>query len=619
MSAGLIVAIALVVGLAVQALARHLRIPGIVLLLAAGALLGPDGTGLIDPDTLGAALEVLVGYAVAVILFEGGLNLNLSRLRRQAVTIRRLISVGGLMTVTGGAVLAHYVMGWEWRFAILFGSLVMVTGPTVITPLLRRTRVTHRLRTILEAEGVFIDAIGALTAIAAFELAFDWSGSSTVEGLQHFAISFGGGCLMGLAGGAVMAALVRWDRIVPQGLENVFILSLVLVLFQASNEMVEGSGIAAAAIAGVLVGNTPTRLRRELREFKEQLTVMLIGMLFVLLAAQVRLDDVWALGRPGVLTVLGLMFVVRPACVWVSTWGTELTWRDKAFLSWLAPRGIVAAAMASLFAQEIARHGGARGAELQALVFLVIGITVLLQGLLAGPVAQLLGVRRPNQGYVVLGANPLSFELAKVLRDDGGHEVVFIDNNASAIGHAEEGGFKALWGSGVDESILQRAEIDARLAAVGATPNEEINGIFATMSRNEFRVPHACAAMQKGRVSLKAERLRESGTAILYGAPADLDVWSLRFQRRRASTQSWRLENAGAGEDRWQPPADLSDAILPLAWSRRDKVAPFTDTVRLKEGRHVWFAVWQEKADAVRDWLKQAGWTPAAGEDTDER
>ena len=614
MSPGLIVAIALVVGLAVQAVARHLRVPGIVLLLAAGALLGPDGAGLIDPNTLGPTLDVLVGYAVAVILFEGGLNLNISRLRRQAVTIRRLITVGGLITVIGGTLLAHYVMVWEWRFAVLFGSLVMVTGPTVVTPLLRRTRVSPRLQTILEAEGVFIDAIGALTAIAAFELAFDWSGSSPVESLQHFVVSFGGGCLMGLVGGAIMAALVRWDRIVPQGLENVFILSLVLVLFQASNEMVEGSGIAAAAIAGVLVGNTPTRLRRELREFKEQLTVMLIGMLFVLLAAHVRFDDVRALGRPGVLTVFGLMFLVRPVGVMVSAWGTELTWRDKAFLSWLAPRGIVAAAMISLFAQDMARQGVARGPELQALVFLVIAITVLLQGLLAGPVARLLGVQRPNQGYVVLGANPLSFELAKVLRDDRGHEVVFIDNNASAIGHAEEAGFKALWGSGVDEGILQRAAIDTRLAAVGATPNEEINGIFAIMSRSDFRVPHACAAMQKGHISLKAERLREGGAAILYGAPADLDIWSLRFQRRRASTQAWRLESVAEGDDQWEPPAELSDAILPLAWSKRGKLAPFTDAVRLKAGHRVWFAVWEEKTEAVRDWLGQAGWTRAAGE-----
>ncbi len=552
---------------------------------------------------------------MAVILFEGGLNLNLSRLRRQAVTIRRLITVGGLITVAGGTLLAHYVMGWEWRFAILFGSLVMVTGPTVITPLLRRTRVTHRLQTILEAEGVFIDAIGALTAIAAFELAFDWSGSSAVEGLQHFVVSFGGGCLMGLVGGAIMAALVRWDRIVPQGLDNVFILSLVLVLFQASNEMVEGSGIVAAAIAGVLVGNTPSRLRREVREFEEQLTVMLIGMLFVLLAAQVRFDDVRALGLPGVLTVFGLMFLARPVCVVVCAWGTELTWRDKAFLSWLAPRGIVAAAMISLFAQDMARQGVPRGPELQALVFLVIAITVLLQGLLAGPVARLLGVRRPNQGYVVLGANPLSFELGKVLRDDGGHEVMFIDNNASAISHAEEAGFKALWGSGVDEGVLQRADLEARLAAVGATPNEEINGVFAIMSRNDFRVPRACAAMQKGRISLMAERLRGGGAAILYGAPTDRDVWSLRFQRRRASTQSWRLENAAEGDNQWEPPAELSDALLPLAWSKRGKLSPFTDAVRLKAGHRVWFTVWQEKAEAVHDWLGQAGWMPAAGGD----
>jgi len=607
---GITVAIALAVGLSAQALGRHLRIPGIVLLLAAGALLGPGGLGIVHPSALGEGLEILVSYAVAVILFEGGLNLNMARLRKQAMVIRRLITEGAAITTAGGALLARFVMGWGWPVSIVFGTLVMVTGPTVITPLLRRTRVKRQLHTILEAEGVFIDAVGALCAVAAFDAAFPRAvaaGHEPAGVLADFALRFGGGCLFGLAGGAVMAVLVRWERIVPRGLDNVFILSLVLVLFQVSNQLLPESGIAAAAVAGVLVGNTRTRVTRELREFKEQLTVMMIGMLFVLLAADVGLDDVRGLGLAGVLTVLGLMFVVRPLDVLVSTRGAQLTGADKAFLSWLAPRGIVAAAVSSLFAQQMARDGIAGGTELRALVFLVIAITVLVEGLLAGPVAWMLGVLRPHRGYAVLGANALGLALGATLADDD-DEVVFIDNNASATGHAEEAGFKAFWGSGTDEGVLQRAELDGRRAAIGTTTNEEVNHLFALAARDTFRTPAFYVALQRGHASLKVDDLREEGARILYNGPADLDRWAQRLHRERARTELWTLEGEAAEGGALEIPDELHGALLPLALVRKDVAEPFHDRLRVKRGRAVWFAVADERGDEAREWLRQQGW-----------
>lgn len=620
LDAGLTVAIAIAVGLSAQALARHLGIPGIVLLLAAGALLGPDGVGLVEPETLGEGLEILVSYAVAVILFEGGLNLNWRRLRRQAVVIRRLITEGALITTAGGTVLALYVMGWSWQASLVFGALVMVTGPTVITPLLRRTRVKRQLHTILEAEGVFIDAIGALTAVAAFDLAFPGveavsAGPAAVA--MNFALRFGGGCFIGLIGGLIMAVLVRWDRIVPRGLENVFILSLVLVLFQVSNELLPESGIAAAAVAGVLVGNIRTRLTRELREFKEQLTIMMIGMLFVLLAADVGLQDVRALGVPGLLTVCGLMLVVRPIDVLVSSRGSALGWNDKAFLAWLAPRGIVAAAVSSLFAQQMAENGVAGGNELRALVFLVIAVTVLVQGLLAGPVAWMLGVLRPHRGYAVLGANALGIELGKTLRG-GGNDVVFIDNNGSATGHAEEAGFKAYWGSGADEAMLQRAEVDGRLGAIGTTTNEEVNTLFTVLARDRLRVPEIYVAMKRGHPSVPIERVREGGARILYNGPIDLDRWALRVRREQTARELWELTDMpDDDEGRLRIPDLLNNILVALTLVRGDNTEPFHDEIRIKRGHRVWFLVNDERSEDARTWLREKGWTPTAAEGDD--
>jgi NhaP-type Na+/H+ or K+/H+ antiporter len=433
---GVSVAVALAAGMIAQSLARHARLPGIVLLLAVGMLLGPDVAGLVQPDSLGSALQVLVGFAVAVILFEGGMNLNIKRLRQQAGVIRRLLTTGALITMVGSTLAAKWLMGWEWGPAFLFGTLIIVTGPTVITPLLRRIKVQHKVATILEAEGVLIDAIGAVAAVVALEIVLSLTGPEAAGHawgavLQLIPrLSFGAVC--GLIGGLAIALVLRLREVVPRGMENVFTLSLVLALFQLSNFALPESGIMTVVVAGLVVGNVRTRVQRDLMEFKEQLTVMLIGMLFVLLAAGVRIADVRALGWPGVATVAVLMCVIRPLNIWYSTRGSGLTWQEKLFLSWLAPRGIVAAAVAALFAHSLNSHGVPGGRELQALVFMVIGVTVLAQGLTGGPVARRLGLRRASdRGWVILGANELGHTIGRLLRDSNEEVVLRIARPAS--------------------------------------------------------------------------------------------------------------------------------------------------------------------------------------------
>ncbi len=391
----LIVALALGAGIIAQSLARHLRIPGIVVLIGAGVVLGPDVANIIRPQAVGDTLHALVGFAVAVILFEGGMNLDLRRLRREGRSIRQLVTAGALVTAAGGTLCAHWILGWDWILSALFGTLVIVTGPTVITPLMRRIRATRKLATVLEAEGVLVDAIGALMAVLALEVVIGPSGQALALGVQGMLWRLGFGFVMGAAGGLLIAVLLRYEKIVPEGLDNVFTLSMVLVLFQLSNALMTESGIVAVVAAGLVVGNVKTQALRELREFKEQLTILLIGMLFVLLAADVRLEQVRSLGWAGVWTVLALMLVVRPLNIFVGTAGSDLSLQEKAFLSWIAPRGIVAAAVASLFADSLTRAGIPGGNDLRAMVFLVIAATVLVQGLTGGLVAHLLGVRRP--------------------------------------------------------------------------------------------------------------------------------------------------------------------------------------------------------------------------------
>ena len=613
--AALAVSIALAVGMVAQSLARHLRVPGIVLLLIAGVVLGPDGFGVIDPDSLGPALQVLVGFAVGVILFEGGMNLGLKRLRRQARVIRRLITVGALVTAVGGTLLARLVLGWDWRLAVLFGSLVVVTGPTVITPLLRRFKVTHKVETVLEAEGVLIDAVGAVLAVVTLEVVLSFSTESLAEGAVQLVSRLGFGVVAGCLAGLIIALLLRYKKVVPEGFENVLTLSLVLALFQISNAIMPESGIMTVTAAGIVVGNIRTRALRDLMEFKEQLTLMFIGLLFVLLAASVRVQDVIDLGWPGLLTVLGLMFLVRPLNVWVSTRGSDLNVREKIFIAWLAPRGVVAAAVASMFAASLDAAGIPGGRELLALVFLVIAVTVNVEGSMGGIVASRLGLTRgKNRGYAILGANELGRALGRLLVA-ADTEVVFIDNNPTSVRAVEQEGFKVVFGNIHEERTLGRAALDERRGCIAVTPNEEVNLLFAGLASVEFKVESIYVALRHGQSSIKPETVAERGAQVLFGKPRDLDLWIVRLRRDLATPERWKLERQPKDEDKMSSLEFTRQLVLPLLLHRGNKARPIGQGSPPREGDEIDFVLFSEQLEKARAELHARGWRPARIED----
>lgn len=610
----LTVAVALAAGIVAQSIAQHLRVPGIVLLVAAGVVLGPDGLGVVKPHDMGGGLHMLVGFAIAVILFEGGLNLEWRRLRREAATIRMLVTVGAIVTWAGGAVAARLILGWSWTLSILFGSLVIVTGPTVITPLLRRIKLNRNLHTILEAEGVFIDAVGAIIAVVALEVVLSPGGSSLALGFVTVPTRLLLGIGVGLLGGLAVALLLRVRGVVPEGLENVFTLSLALAIFQISNALSSESGIVAVIIAGLVVGNSHTEVKHELKEFKEQLTVMLIGMLFVLLAADVRVADVFSLGVPGLAVVAALVLVVRPIDVLVCTIPASMTWRERAFLSWLAPRGIVAAAVATLFYDRLSAEGIAGGEEMRALVFLLIAVTVVFQGLSGGLVARWLGVRRPSGlGYVILGAHQLGIELGKLLSESG-ERVILIDANPEACRMAEEAGFRVLHGSALEERILVAAGLDMRRAVLATVPNEAVNLLFARKAREEYKVPEAYVAIQRGHGTITPETVHEAGASVLFGSEFDLELWDVRMRRGLVAITTW-IWTDKSDEEELDPvavPKELQNTLMPFALlDANDIVKPFGDRARIKEDSRLFWLLFKEREDETTEWLQNRGWIRA--------
>ena len=604
----LTIGLSMVLGMLAQVGSKHLHLPGIVLLLLSGILFGPDGLNWIDPASIGSGLHILVGFAVAIILFEGGMNLRISRIMRERRAIRGLIIKGALVTFVGGTFITIVVLGWDFRTSILFGTLIIVTGPTVITPLLKRIRVHHGVSTILEAEGILLDAIGAIIAVVALEIAISPSGLSFVTGLFHIISRLGVGAVLGISGGYLLTVMFRFRDLVPDGLENVFILSWVIALFQISNTISPESGIAAVTIAGMTIGNSKTYIQQDLLEFKEQLTVLMIGMLFILLSADVRIEQIIALGVPGLITVAMLIFLIRPLSVFIGTDKSGLALNQKLLLSWIAPRGIVAAAVASLFVYELEIHGY-DGTPLRALVFLLIIVTVLLAGLTGGFVAGRLNLRRKSQsGWIILGAHEIARLLSGILKK-AGNDIICIDEDPNACLKAENEGLKVFFGNALDDRTLQRAEPDTRKGIIALSGNEEVNYIFSQRAKHLSKEMSILIGIKDSHEGITPKMIVDAGGKIPFGHSADMDFWSSLVKQSLTYQKSYVYRSDKV--------FDLSDEtikgfLLPMVLKQKKSLEPIDNTMKIKNGNQITFLINKKNEKKATDWLKENGFESAS-------
>ncbi|WP_141734423.1 cation:proton antiporter [Oligoflexus tunisiensis] len=580
MTIPLMLSLALLIGVVCQIIARFLQVPGIVLFLIGGIIFGPDGLGVIDPEKLGSRVTELIGMAVSVILFEGGMLLRMGAMKRNALVIRRLITSGAMLTAICGMLAARVIMDWSWTLSFLFGTLIIVTGPTVVTPLLHRIGIRKNLQTILQSEGVLIDPIGALIAVIGLEVVISGAPMDAAIGFADLGFRLLFGAVAGAMGGMTLVWILRRPHIVPDEYANVLTLSAALVIFQASNAVFHESGIMTVTIAGIVVGNARLPTRHKMLEFKEQLTLLLIGLLFVVLTASIRMRDIMELGWRGFYTVLAVMFIVRPIVVIWSTRGTTLGKRERMFMSFLAPRGIVAAAVASLFATRLAENGFSGGNQLRALVFLVIATTVILQGLTADAVAGLLGVRRPrNNGYAILGANRLARALAQKLME-GDQDVVLLDRDGQKCKEAQREGLRIVHGNIMETSVLRRAQVDTRRGVIGLVNNVGVNLEALRKVQQISRNPRLFLT-QKSR-DVNQDTLRSLMAVETFGNPVDTVYWSHLLDRQQVEWVTLVPRPGTSGQNGiqkvWQ---DKTYAVLPLTVVRQGQVIPYAADVDL--------------------------------------
>lgn len=465
-------------GTVAQWLAWRLKLPSILLLLVFGFVAGPI-TGFLNPDELlGDLLFPLVSLSVAVILFEGALGLNFREIREVRKPVRRLISIGALVTWVLSSLAAYYILSLPVETAVLLGALVIVSGPTVVGPLLRHVRPVSRPNSVLKWEGILIDPIGVIVAVLVFEAIIARDLTSPGSGsIVMFLETVASGSVLGLIGAAVIVLPMRryW---IPDFLQNAVTLTVVVSVFALANSLRHESGLLAVVLMGVALANQRWVSIHHIIEFKENLRSLLLGTLFILLAARLTTDNLQQMIGLESLLFLGLLIlVVRPLSVAISTIGSKLTWRERALVAWMMPRGIVAAAAASTFALGMQEAGFERGGELIPYTFMVIIGTVAIYGITAAPVARWLGVARPTpQGVLIIGAHRWAREIASTLMD-ANVKVLLADTNRSNVRAARLAGLPAYYGSVLTENALDELNLDGIGRVVAMTPNNEVNAL----------------------------------------------------------------------------------------------------------------------------------------------
>ena len=461
-----------------QYLAYRVRLPAILPLLIVGILVGPVW-GILDADALfGNLLFPVVSLSVAIILFEGSLTLKFRDIAGHGNMVRNLCSIGVIVTWGIAAVAAHYSLNISWQLAFLFGAIVTVTGPTVIVPMLRTVRPKTNLANILRWEGIVIDPIGALLAVLVFEFIVASQGNAISHTFIMFGKTIGIGVVLGLGSGYLLGLSIRKDWI-PHYLLNTAVLTIILGVFAASNYVAHESGLLAVTITGMVLANMKNVDVEDILEFKETLSVLLISGLFILLATRLNLQSVIDVGWGAIIILVAIMFVARPLSVIASSIGTGLKWNELALLSWIAPRGIVAAAVSALFSLKLEEIGYEGAGIIVPMVFLVIIATVVVQSLTSRSVASLLKVRAPAPtGYLIFGGSKFNRLLAcEMLNQD--IAVTIADTNWDAIREARMMDIPVYFGNPMSDHAARHLDIATFGTVLIMSPYKQLNPLIS--------------------------------------------------------------------------------------------------------------------------------------------
>ncbi|MDA3942790.1 MAG: sodium:proton antiporter [Bacteroidetes bacterium] len=547
-----------------QWVAWSLRIPAIVLFLVSGTLAGPV-FGLINPsEDIGPVLSPVVGLAVAVILFEGGLSLRLHEFKEAAGGVRRLVTLGSGLSWMLYSAAAYSIGQLSLPVSLLFGAILVVTGPTVIIPMLRQSGLNRRTASYLKWEGIINDPIGALLAVLVFQY-FVFAHAGPNAGAQVF-VELGWAILISLALGGGVAWALGWafnHTWVPEYLKAPLTFACVLVIYGIASEIFAEAGLLAVTVMGMVMGNMSIAGMAELRRFKEYITILMVSSVFIVLTADLDPKVLQHLDWHAAALVFVVIFIARPAAIFLATMFTDMNWRDRLLVCWIAPRGIVAAAVAGVFAPSLiaAGYGGAQ--QLLPLIFAIVFATVVLHGFSLGRISRWLRLSAEPNGILIVGASPWSTELARALTNELHVQVLLVDSSWHRLRTARLAGVRVLYGEVLSEGIQQSLELNEIACMLAATSNDAYNALvcshFVTSLEHDrvFQLP-MYAADENNDSKIVARPLR--GRPAFHETAQYEELWRHHFQ-------SWqfyktRLTDSYSYEDFVR---DCSSDAIPIA------------------------------------------------------
>lgn len=532
------IAVITLFAIAGQWLGWKLRTPSIVFLLSAGFIAGPI-LGLLEPQALfGELLQPAISVAVAIILFEGSLNLNFKELRLARSAIRHFVIIGAPVGWFLTASAAYYIGGLSLPVAITFGALLIVTGPTVIMPLLKNAKLDERTGSILKWEGIVNDPIGAVLAVLAYEYFHLTHGGNVAESVFaiHVISAIAIVVIGSIAAGIVLSKILNkgW---VPEYLKPAFILSSVVLLFVACNQVMHESGLIGVTILGVALANMRVTSIEEIKRFKETMTIMLVSAVFVILTAQLDPAILLSIDMRGIAFILALLFIIRPLIVFCSSLGTQMSWKEVIFTGWIAPRGIVCAAVAGIMGPLLIEAGYADGDQILPLAFAIVMITVFLHGFTARPLGKLLGLAHESvDGLLIVSGADWAVQFAEILKKRG-ISVMIADRNYHSLKTARLADIPVYYGEVLSEETEFNLELSRYNKLLAATDNAEYNTLLCSHFAHEFGRERV---FQLGTQD-EAEHERKQMSETIRGrtfASDDLSYWDMA----RLYRQGWRFK-----------------------------------------------------------------------------
>ncbi|MBD9525413.1 sodium:proton antiporter [Paracoccus sp. PAR01] len=564
-----------IAGIGAQWLAWRFRIPAIVLMLATGLLLGPVTGFFVPSRDIGPLLEPMISLAVAIILFEGGLTLNFRELHDAKAAVRHLVYIGAPLGWALSALALNRIAGLQWEAAIVFGGIMIVTGPTVIAPLLRQARLQPRPAQALQWEAIVNDALGGLAAVLALLVVLvGHQNLGGAEALWKLISGVGFALALGLAAGAGIVTAFR-RNLVPEYMKVPLLFVTVLGAFTGANAVLDESGLLTVTVMGLLIANANLPSYTEIHRFKESATILLVSGVFILLGAGFRFETLQLLDWRAVAFVLSVILIVRPLTVYVALIGTGLPWREKALIAFTGPRGVVLVAISGIFAERLVAEGIADGALLVPLAFVLVVATVVLHGFTLGPMARWLGLASGDRpGLIIVGGSEFSTGLAQAL-EKAGVDVVIVDPNRSRLLSARHAGLKYYYGDILSEAAETSVGLVAYNALLSASDNDAYNTLVATdltpelgrdaiwqVTREKDEVARYALPIQLGGQGISGGRTLSQYLALLEAG------WRFRTTRLTAeyTLAHWRESRAGS---------------IPLAVVDRGKVAFVSDEARI--------------------------------------